>query len=124
MEYDDQNREIPDQTPVAMPIGYEKPESLTSMIKRMVRNEEFLRKADEEGFDTDEEADDFDVDDPQDVHFTSDHEFTEMVEEIPEETPAPQQAGSLSEDDLKRQSAEIKQAVDAQEKTPEKQPVN
>ena len=81
--YDENNREIMDQTPVAMPVGFEKPESLQSMIKRMVKNE----KAMEEEFgqvETMEEADDFDVDESEDLHpEVTQYTLEDVIEEIP-----------------------------------------
>lgn len=60
----DQNgSEIPDPTPVAIPAGFKEPESLENMIRRLVRADDFRRAADQEGFETFEEAEDFEIDD-------------------------------------------------------------
>lgn len=69
--------EIPDNTPVELPLGYEHPESLENMIKRMVRIHSQI--ASESGAETLEEADDFDEEDNMIV---SDHQFTDMQEEM------------------------------------------
>lgn len=60
-------KEYPDPVPMAPPVGFVAPEDLMSMIKRMVRNEQLMAIADKEGFDTFEEAEDFEIeDDPLD----------------------------------------------------------
>lgn len=60
---DHRGRERPDPTPVAPPVGYRKGKTLQQQIRDMVRNEQLQRELDRAGFDTFEEADDFDVDD-------------------------------------------------------------
>lgn len=55
-------REYPDPVPMAPPVGFQQPPDLMTMIRTMVQHEEFKRIADQEGFDTFEEAGDFDVD--------------------------------------------------------------
>jgi hypothetical protein len=70
--------EIPDPTPIELPIGYEHPESLESMIARMVRiHSEQAAKNELETF---EEADDLDMSDDDDG-LASEHELTPMQEE-------------------------------------------
>lgn len=81
--YDEQNREVLDKTPVAMPFGYEKPESLTDMIARMIRSTN-IRASQSGKFETIEEADDFEVDEPE---MTSPYEFQEMQAERPFSEP-------------------------------------
>lgn len=75
-KYDKFWREIPETTPVELPIGYNTPEPLEQMIIRLVRHEsQRAAKQDKETF---EESDDFD-DEDHDV--ISDHQFTDMQEE-------------------------------------------
>lgn len=96
-QYDRFHREVPDKTPVSMPLGYERPEPLESMIARMIRVESV--KAQSQGKETFEESDDFDVDD-DDIKFTSDHQFTDMQEEEldnPKPKPKPSRKPSRSE---------------------------
>lgn len=60
-------KEYGDPVPMAPPIGYKEPPDLMSMIRSMVQSEQLQRAADEQGFDTFEEAGDFDIeDDPVD----------------------------------------------------------
>lgn len=67
----------PDQTPLEIPLGYQIPETLESMIARMVHNEQVYRNPTFENID---EADDFDCMDEEPI-LASKHEFTEMQEE-------------------------------------------
>lgn len=62
MRHDEKGREIPDPRPMEMPLGMRKPESMEDMIRRYVRVEA-SRIAQQEGMESFEEADDFDVED-------------------------------------------------------------
>lgn len=55
--------ENPDPTPVAIPAGFRRPPTLAEQVARLVRSERFNQQAREAGFETFEEADDFDVGD-------------------------------------------------------------
>lgn len=59
---DDQGREVLDPRPMAPPIGYVKQPSLWEQMRAMIRDE-ISRSAQEEGFESFEEADDFEMDD-------------------------------------------------------------
>lgn len=59
---DDSGREIPDGKSLRMPSGMERPETLAEQVRRLVRTE-WSRQAAEQGFETFEESEDFDVDD-------------------------------------------------------------
>lgn len=64
---DKQGREHPDPVPMAPPVGYDTPPDLMDTIRSMVKSEQYQRGLDAEGFDTFEEAGDFDIqDDPAD----------------------------------------------------------
>jgi len=63
---DHRGREKPDPTPIAPPIGYKKQPSLHDQIRAMVRSEKLRMEAEMAGFETFEEADDFDVGDDLD----------------------------------------------------------
>jgi len=77
--YNEKHQEIPDPTPVEMPLGYEKPESLESMIARMIRTTSNLA-AKTNHVETFEESDDFDDDD---TDLKSPYQMTDMEEEEP-----------------------------------------
>lgn len=58
--------EIPDPRPMTMPSGFRRPETLAEQVQRLVR-QSISRQAAEEGKETFEEANDFDLpDDPPD----------------------------------------------------------
>jgi len=78
-KYNEKHQEIPDQTPVEMPLGYEKPESLEHMIARMIRTTSNLA-AKTNHIETFEEADDFDDDDDD---LKSPYQMSDMEEEEP-----------------------------------------
>lgn len=65
-------KEYGDPTPMAPPVGFEAPPDLQEMMRQMIRNENYQRMLDEAGWDTEEEAADFDLDDedpmPVSVH--------------------------------------------------------
>lgn len=62
---DELGREILDSTPMAPPVGYVRQPSLTEQIRAMVRAESLRHAAMEQGFETFEESNDFDVDDAE-----------------------------------------------------------
>lgn len=63
---DEFGREIPDPTPLSLPSGFKRPETLAEQVQRLVRNQ-ISREAAEAGYETFDEAEDFDLpDDPTD----------------------------------------------------------
>lgn len=65
-----------DPTPMAPPVGYKKAPSMVEIVRDMVRGERLKQEAMQAGYETFEEADDFDVpDEPQ--HLRSPHEYPE-----------------------------------------------
>lgn len=56
-------REIPDPTPLAPPLGYRKQASIFDQVRAMVLSDKLAAEAEAAGFETLEEADDFDVGD-------------------------------------------------------------
>jgi len=73
------NRLYMDPRPVAPPVGYEKQPSMIDVIRQQVA--QASKMAEEEGFETVEEANDFDC--PDDPFPTSPYEFTEDEIEVP-----------------------------------------
>lgn len=88
-KYNEKHEEIPDNTPVELPIGYTEPESLEQVIARMIQANDFRKAQEAAGLETFEEADDFDVMDEGDI--ASEHEMDPMQEEyvIPKEERVP-----------------------------------
>lgn len=59
-------REEADSKPAAMPVGFQRPPTLAEQVQRLVRSA-ISREAEEKGFETFEESEDFDIpDDPID----------------------------------------------------------
>lgn len=56
-------REFPDPTPMSPPVGYVKQDSLAEQIRRVVRSEKLAMEAEAAGYETFDEADDFDIED-------------------------------------------------------------
>ena len=65
-KFNDKGEQIPDPTPVEIPVGFSAPEPLESMIARLVRQESFRSGVNAEA-ETFEEADDLDVDEDDPV---------------------------------------------------------
>lgn len=60
---DEHGWEIPDPTPLRLPTGFKKPETLADQVRRLVRSAQFQMDLDKAGLETFDEADDFEVDD-------------------------------------------------------------
>lgn len=80
--YDKHGCQIPDQTPLSIPVGFKKPEDLGTMIARLIRLESAKAKV-LGTVETFEEADDFDTDDDGDI--TSPYQVNEMRPERPQD---------------------------------------
>lgn len=59
---DQYGHEVPDPTPMALPSGFRRPETLAEQVKRLVRTT-LSQQAAEAGHESFEESEDFDVDD-------------------------------------------------------------
>lgn len=67
MKFDKEGRrELPDPTPVELPLRLRKPETQEDMMRRIVLEEHLSRQAREEGLETFAEADDFEIDEDPD----------------------------------------------------------
>lgn len=68
MKLDEKGREILSSKPLRIPVGFEEPEPLADMVRRLIRTNASVVAA-EAGMETFEEANDFDIeDDPVDPH--------------------------------------------------------
>jgi len=61
--YNSKGEEIPDSTPVALPVGYERPIPLGERIRSLIRSEALKREVEAAGAETFDEADDFEIPD-------------------------------------------------------------
>ena len=75
---DELGREIPDPNPMAMPIGFERPETLAEQVQRLVRTS-ISQHAALHGGETFEESEDFDVDDEIDIRTPFEAEFDPVL---------------------------------------------
>lgn len=94
---DEKGREIPDPTPMEMPIGFSRPLTIQEQIRRMVQTE-VSQAAAAHGAETWEESDDFATDD--DIESQSPYELDdemdkgslrEFIEERPKTDPSSNQ---------------------------------
>lgn len=60
---DSEGREVPDPTPMELPIGYVEPPSIVQLIRKMIRDHEIEKGLGDGEFESFDEADDFDVGD-------------------------------------------------------------
>jgi len=65
MALNENGHEILDDTPVAMPVGFKRPATMTEMIRQYVKTE-LSKQASDSGQESWEEADDFDIGDDYD----------------------------------------------------------
>lgn len=79
-KFNEAGQQIPDQTPLEVPVGFGVPTDLTELIRTLVRVES-NRQA-EQGGETFEESDDFDVEE-DDLH--TPYQMKQMQEEAPRE---------------------------------------
>lgn len=108
-KYDKDHYEVPDKTPVELPIGAQRPESLEQMIARMVQNKFVQAEMQDKGLETFEEADDFEV--GENTEFTSEHEVKEMQPEYPVVDRRKKQV----EVPVKKEKQEVHKKVEKQE---------
>lgn len=60
---DGYGREIPDPTPMAPPLGYQRQPTMVDIMRGMIRSHQLAMEAAAAGYETFDEADDFDVGD-------------------------------------------------------------
>lgn len=82
---DDRGHELVSDKPVALPVGFERPPSIHEQIRQAIRQERFNQHIAQQGLETEEEANDFDIMDDDDFDSVSPYEVMEMVEEMPVE---------------------------------------
>lgn len=93
-----QRQEMPDPTPMAPPIGYKKQPSMAELVRDVVKKA-LTEYAQENGMETFEEADDFDIeDDPLDPHSKYEADFEgDAAAAIRDPDPLEKQYGSVEE---------------------------
>lgn len=74
---------VPDPTPMAPPIGYKRQPSMVEIVREMVRSERLAAEVGAAGYETFEEADDFDVgDEPDDLKSGFENDFDPPIREL------------------------------------------
>lgn len=61
VRFTEKHEEILDPTPMALPAGMKKPESLHDQIRRLIKSERLQQALEQAGYETEEEANDFDT---------------------------------------------------------------
>lgn len=84
MAHDEYGREVPDPRPLEWPAGLNRPESIQSMIARMVMTEMSKHRFEPEA-ETFEEANDFEMDDEDPADAVT--RYQDMTEELPKPLP-------------------------------------
>jgi len=79
LKFDGEGREIMDPTPIAPPLGYKRSKSISEQIREMVRSEKLRQEAEAEGYESFEDADDFEIGD-----FDPRSPYEEVFEPLPE----------------------------------------
>lgn len=91
--FDDLGREIPDQTPIEIPVELAAQPGFLDMIHQQVQAELRRQMLNDEEFETDEEADDFDVGDDFDPDVPFSPYEADLLDSI-QEAAAPTDGGS------------------------------
>lgn len=108
-KHNERGHEVLDPTPMAIPVGFGRPESMESMIRRLVRTQ-LSMAASNHGMESFAEADDFDIpDDPVDPDSPWEHNF-EPVRSINDD---------ILEDAAKRRATKKKPAAEPPQAPPE-----
>lgn len=76
-KYNEHGEELPDATPIEVPLGFKKPPTLHEQIAMFVRSEEWRRQAEAHGVENFEQANDFEVGDAEFDDIPTVHEMQE-----------------------------------------------
>lgn len=75
-------REVNDPTPVAPPIGYKRQPSMVEIVRAQIRDHALAVALAEQGVETFEEADDFDIGDDYDPSTPYENDFDPPISEV------------------------------------------
>lgn len=116
--FDEFGRQIPDNTPVEVPIHIRRVDPREEVITRLIRRE-LSARAGEVGYETLEESDDFDVDDLEDVDAVSAYELNDMQADAPFEERVDSLPAKQAGQDSPAKSRDGRQPAEPAEKSPE-----
>lgn len=93
--------ETPDSTPLALPVRFRHPPTLEDRMRALIRSEALQREAEQAGYETFEEADDFEIGDDFDPSSPYELGFDPELEPplpLEEPQPAPREPGAEPSD--------------------------
>lgn len=99
--------ELLDDTPVALPLDHEVPESIEDKIKRLIQSERFAQAAAARGFETFEEADDFEIGDDFEAEPHSPWELSADQESFKSDPPKRKSAPKAQETQPKAENKPV-----------------
>lgn len=109
-------REYPDPTPVRLPAHLMRRQvSMMEHMRNIVRGELLRERAEGAGFESFEDADDFDVDDEVDPYSTYEEQFDPEVPLMAIEEPQGVKGGSPAKQDAERSEAPAEEPVKGSE---------
>lgn len=79
MEYNELGQELPDPTPIEVPLKFRRQETLDEKIRRFMRSEQIQRDIAMAGYETEQEANDFDIGDQDDIYMPTSHELAGLT---------------------------------------------
>lgn len=106
---DAHGHEILDPTPVAIPAGFKRPETLAEQVARLVRSERWKQDMEAAGVETFEESEDFDVDDE---FFDPSTPYEEVFDPVLRKGITPDEMKRNGEVYRERYKKELKQEAD------------
>lgn len=81
---DQEGREVLDTTPIAPPIGFKEQPSMVEYVRDLIRSEKLRMEAEEAGYETFEESEDFDVDDDVGIFSQWENDYDPPISELQE----------------------------------------
>lgn len=79
---DELGRELPDSTPLEPPLNYQKTPSLSDQIRDLIRSEKLKQAAEEAGYESFDDADDFEIEDDPYPYSPYEDEFSTPLQEL------------------------------------------
>lgn len=79
---DEKGREIVSPLPMEPPVGYRKQPSMVEIIREQIRSAQLAQWAEQQGYETFEEADDFEIGDDFEPHSPWENDFDPPISEL------------------------------------------
>lgn len=110
---DENSYEVMDPVPLAPPVGYKKRPSITEIIREQIRSERLAMEAEAAGYETFEEAEDFDIEDDFDIQTQWENDFDPSIQEVVQEVEKERKSRSKKLPDLDPKASETQVSSDA-----------